>query len=178
MNVILAHGQFAVVGGAEKSMLALMKGLKGKKHGVTLITEFPLMTPPEVHRKKELLLKLPVRILRMFKKTLGASRKADVVVVSVQGAPVSLPTTWAALAASKISGKRVVAYIHEPSVWLTEPSSSSMKLLALPLIALDSIIFRLFKPNIVITNSALTKTLSENRYRVKIHEVMWPCFEY
>lgn len=178
MKILFAHGQFAVLGGAERSMLALMEGLKKKKHRLTLLTEFPLGTGLEVHRRRDLLLKLPIRMLRMFQRAWGAARKADAAVVSVQGAPISLPTTWAVLVASKLSGKRVIAYIHEPSILLNEFCPFWIRLLALPLIALDSAIFRLFKPDAIVTNSSLTKKLSENRYRIKVREVMWPCFEF
>lgn len=159
-------------------MLALMEGLKKRKHGATLLTEFPLGTGLKVHRERRLSFKLLVRTLKMFQKALSAMRKTDVVVVSIHGAPISLPTTWAALVASKLSGKRVMAYIHEPSILINEFCPFWIRSLALPLIALDSVIFRLFKPDMIVTNSSLTKKLSENRYRIKVHEVMWPCFEF
>lgn len=178
MKILLAHGQFAVLGGAERSMLALMDGLKKKKHKLTLLTEFPNETGLETHQRRDLLLKLPIRLLKMFQRACGNAKKADVVVVSVQGAPISLPTTWAALAASKLLGKRLVAYIHEPSVMLNEFSPFLIRLLSLPLLTIDSLIFKLFKPDAIIANSSLTKKITENRYHVKVSEVIWPCFEF
>lgn len=177
MKILFAHGQFAVLGGAERSMLALVEGLK-KKHRVTLLTEFPDETGLETHQRRDLLLKLPTRMLRMFRRACGDVKKADVTVVSVQGAPISLPTTWAALVASKLLGKRVIAYIHEPSVMSNEFSPFLIRLLSLPLLAIDSLIFKLFKPDAIVTNSSLTKKITENRYHMKVNEVIWPCFEF
>lgn len=176
MKILITHGQFAEFGGAEGSILALMKGLNKRGHRTSLLTEFPIGTNSEIPRARKESLKIPIRLLKMLKKAKEAIKKTDAIIVSIHGPLASLPTIWAALTAAKLYRKRTVAYIYEPTIWLGEFDPFWLRLLSAPLIAVDSILFRLFKPSVVIAISSLTKQFIENRYHTDVVGIVWPCF--
>lgn len=178
MKILVAHGQFAEFGGAERSLQELMKGLSKRGHEIILFTEFPPGTKFDMTWVKKQWLKTPVRIPKMLGIAHGAIKRADAVLVSIHGAFISLPTIWATLIAAKLQGKRAIAYVYEPAVWLDEFSPLWLRLIGSVFIALDSILFRLFRPRSVVVISLIVGQFVKNRYRVKASKVIWPCFQF
>jgi glycosyltransferase involved in cell wall biosynthesis len=170
MKITIIHGQFVEIGGAERCMLSIAEGLKKRGHEVLIETEFT-----EPYNKKHFLL-TPLRFLRLVKKLKTCN--GEVWLLSVHGAFISCPIIWATLLASRLKKIPTVAYVHEEAIRLDRFTPKILKLICLPIIAVDSFIFRILRPPVIIANSRLTAQNVENRYRVKVSKVIWPCFQF
>jgi len=165
----MIHGQFLEMGGAERSLLALADGLKNRGHEVSIQTEF---TQP--YTRKDSLL-TPFRFFRLVNRLLKLP-DSDVWLLSIHGAFISCPIVWAALFIARLRKIPTVAYVYEEAIRIDKFTPTVLKLLCMPLIAIDSLIFKIFRPKTVIAISALTARTVENRYHVKISKIIWPCF--
>jgi len=179
MRILIVHPQFLEIGGAEKSMLGLYEELK-KRFECELLYEFW-----KGHEKREYFLRSKVwkvvSLIYRFPKMLFSKEvrkkiiKSDTIIISITGNLIIAPLNWTCLIFSKIYQKKKIVYIHEPLLTFWGLTKFENIILS-PLRYFDIFLFRIFKPNVIISNSDFSKEIVIKNYKVNNVKVIYPLF--
>ena len=101
--------------------------------------------------------------------------KNDVIIISITGNFVTAPLNWVCLILSKTFNKKTIAYVYEPLLVFWSLTKIE-KIFLSPLRYFDIFLFKLFKPNFIISISDFSKEIVMKNYKVNNVKVIYPIF--